>query len=247
MKKILSLIAVAAATLAFATNSHAQLKVGVGYGLESQASKLVVGDEVERDSEGLSGFYVNASYNWDFLSKNWGTLSLQPGLTYSFYGDGDVDKKSIAGIETVAKESWREHYLDIPVLVNYSYDLMPGTLKLSAFAGPVFSLGLASAQIAKIQAGDDWTTTRLNMYNGSSTVKGSMNGEKMDETIKGDGTDYGMFDLKLGIGVAATVFDRFDVRVAYNIGLLNRMGSKTDDIKSSLHTNVFQVGVAYNF
>lgn len=54
-------------------------------------------------------------------------------------------------------------------------------------------------------------------------------------------------DLKLGIGVAATVFDRFDVRAAYNIGLLNRMGGKTDNIKSSLHTNVFQIGVAYNF
>lgn len=247
MKKILSLIAIAAAALAFATNAHAQLKVGVGYGLETQISKLVVGDESEKDSEGLSGFYVNASYNWDFLSKNWGTLSLQPGLTYSFYGDGDVDKESIADIETAAKESWREHYLDIPVLVNYSYDLMPGTLKLSAFAGPVFSLGLASTQIAKIQAGDDWTTTRLNMYNGNSTIKGTMNGEKMEETVKGDGTEYGMFDLKLGVGIAATIFDKFDVRLAYNIGMLDRMGGKSDNINSILHSNVLQVGVAYNF
>ena len=145
--------------------------------------------------------------------------------------------------------SFREHYLDIPVNVKYSYNLLPGTLKLSAYAGPVLSFGLGSNIVAKASEGDNHITMRMNMYNGNTTMKGKVSGEKVDEKGKGSDTGYGMFDLKLGLGITATLLEKFDVKIGYNIGLVNRMSKANteDSYKLISHTNVFMIGVGYNF
>lgn len=248
MKKILAVLTIAVAAMAFASSSHAQIKVGAGYGLATHTEKYVTGNDSEtEDPSNMSGFYVEAAYEWKFMSKNWGDLSLQPGITYSFYGETDDESDSIEGIVVSGKSSVREHYLNIPVLVNYSYDLVPGKVALSAYAGPVFSLGLASNAIIRVDAGDESLVTRTNLYNGNTSVKGTMNGEKINETTKGEGTDYGMFDLKLGVGVGATFLDKYEVRIAYNIGLLDRITDSGSEINSISRTNVLQIGVAYKF
>ena len=77
-------------------------------------------------------------------------------------------------------------------------------------------------------------------------IKGGKAGDQTGkESDKGDPL-FSMFDLKFGIGIGATVLDLFDVKLGYNIGLLNRYkGEDKKNIKS--HTDVFYLGVAYNF
>lgn len=243
MKKIVVLFATAVVAMAFAASASAQLSVGAGYGLASHTSKYKVGNTTTIDKPtNMNGFYVGGTYDINFLSKNWGDLSVAPGLTYSFYGKLiSSESYKDEGINVSDKESLREHYLDVPVHVKYAYNVVPGTLKLAAFAGPVFSFGLSSKTIMREEYGNDYTVSRLGNYSGKYVVKSSF----AEDNEKGDlgDTGYSMFDLKFGFGIAATIFEKIDFIIAYNVGILDRYSSDS----YSSHTNVLQIGVAYNF
>ena len=187
MKK--SLFAVLVAML-FATTAFAQYTVKAGYTLSTQTAKLKEDNVTyKEDPFNMSGIYLGASYEFPLLSKPWGDVSVNPGLTYSFYGKTVADEsETIAGVKTSARESVYEHYLDLPVHGKYTYDLIPGKLKLSGYAGPVLSFGLASTNVSRIKAGDNWAVERVNNYNGNSRSRSEYNGEKSSEKHKGIGT-----------------------------------------------------------
>lgn len=226
---------------AFAASASAQISVSAGYGLMTQTGKSLIGDMDEDEDEGnvnLSGFYVNGSYEWKFLKKDWGTLALQPGITYQF--GADVDRKEDSGIKY--RTSVTEHYLDVPINVRYTYDLN-SDIKLHAFAGPVLSFGLASIYKVKVEYEDVWAVNRLNLYNGKYSVKSSDESYNAKDDYGDSG--YSFFDLKLGIGFGVTFKERYSANIGYNFGLLNRT-AKVDAGYVS-HTHVLQVGIGYNF
>jgi hypothetical protein len=209
MKKVYLIIA--AAVMFFAVEANAQIGVGVGYNMLNNVQKVLDEDE----SGALNGFYVEATYDINFLERNWGELGLQPGLRFSYAGDHESEE----ALGVKAKASENETYLDIPVLVKYSYDL--DAVKLSAFAGPVLSCGLSS--VAKVSVDDN--TTKASNY--------------------GDESVYGRFDVKLGLGIGAAFMDKFNAKIGYNVGLLNRYTGNLDDL--SFRTGVFYIGVGINF
>lgn len=204
-----------AAAMFVAVDAKAQLGVGVGYNLLNTTT--TVADESESSS--LNGFYIEAEYNFNLLDEQWGTLGIQPGIRYTFAGESE--KAELYGEKV--RLSVAEHYLDIPVQVKYGYEVISSKLNINAFAGPIFSIGLASI------------------------VKGSMD----DSVVKANAykdSDYGRFDLKIGVGVGVDLFEKFNVKVGYNFGLLNRYtGEQIDEYKYKIHTGVFYVGVGYNF
>ena len=214
MKKIYFIIAAAAMFLA--VDANAQIGVGLGYNLLTTTASMA--DESEDES--LNGFYLEATYDFNFLNKSWGSLGLQPGVRYTFAGESDSDE--IAGVKTEA--SLTEHYLDIPVNVKYAYEIIPSTLKAYAFAGPVFSLGLAS----NLKAGAGNTSVKTNNYKD---------------------TEYGRFDIKFGLGAGVTIAEKLNVKLGYNIGMLNRYTGEqlSKDYKYKMHTGVFYLGVGFNF
>ena len=202
---------IAAAVMFFAVEANAQIGVGVGYNMLNNVQKALDEDE----SGALNGFYVEATYDINFLERSWGELGLQPGLRFSYAGDHESEE--VLGVKVKASEN--ETYLDIPVLVKYSYDL--DAVKLSAFAGPVLSCGLSS--VAKVSVDDN--TTKASNYR--------------DESV------YGRFDVKLGLGIGAAFMDKFNAKLGYNVGLLNRYTGNLDDL--TFRTGVFYVGVGINF
>ena len=214
MKKIYFIIAAAAMFLA--VDASAQIGVGLGYNLLTTTTSM--GDESEDDS--LNGFYLEATYDFNFLNKSWGSLGLEPGLRYTFAGESESDE--VAGVK--AKASFTEHYLDIPVNVKYAYEIIPSTLKAYAFAGPVLSLGLAS----NLKAGAGDTSVKKNNYKD---------------------TEYGRFDIKFGLGAGVTLAEKLNVKLGYNIGMLNRYTGEQirKDYKYKTHTGVFYLGVGFNF
>lgn len=269
MKKYLFVAAIAA--LVFAVNAKAQFSVGVGYANEKVTTKTstdlgadVKGYAWSKERTHLDGFYVEASYNWDFTSIGSGALALQPGIRYTMLtslqssasanlkGDGD---KIIAS----EKSRYSNHLLDIPVNVKYSYEFVPGSLKAYVFAGPVFSLGLSASEIsvAKGKSNIDgesdkyYSSEKYNVYTGKYTVK-AYNPETKKYDVETNKDDlykvYNAFDLKLGLGAGVTLCDKVDVKFGYNIGLLNRSFVKNHNSeKYSAHSNIMYFGVAYNF
>ena len=213
MKKIYFILVVA--VMFIATDAKAQFGVGVGYNLLNTTTTIA--DESEDDS--LNGFYIEATYGFNLLNGNWGTLGIEPGFRYTFAGEAEHEE--IFGLKTRA--SFTEHYLDIPVHVKYGIDIIHSALNIHAFAGPVFSVGLAST--LKATAGD--TTVKTNNYEDSN---------------------YGRFDLKIGLGAGVTIAERVNVKVGYNFGMLNRYtGEQVDGYKYKTHTGVFYVGAGVNF
>ena len=204
-----------AAAMFVAVDAKAQLGVGVGYNLLNTTT--TVADESDGDS--LNGFYIEAEYNFNLLDEQWGTLGIQPGIRYTFAGESE--KAELYGEKV--RLSVAEHYLDIPVQVKYGYEVISSKLNINAFAGPVFSIGLASI----VKASTDDSVVKANAYKDS---------------------DYGRFDLKIGVGVGVDLFENLNVKVGYNFGLLNRYtGEQIDEYKYKIHTGVFYVGVGYNF
>ena len=204
-----------AAAMFVAVEAKAQLGVGVGYNLLNTTT--TVADVSERSS--LNGFYIETEYNFNLLDEQWGTLGIQPGIRYTFAGESE--KAELYGEKV--RLSVAEHYLDIPVQVKYGYEVISSKLNINAFAGPIFSIGLASI------------------------VKGSMDDSVVKTNAYKD-SDYGRFDLKIGVGVGVDLFEKFNVKVGYNFGLLNRYtGEQIDEYKYKCHTGVFYVGVGYNF
>lgn len=195
MKKIYFILAVAAAIL-FATEASAQIGLGLGYNLSNSVQK----EAGLKNGNELNGFYVEATYDINFIEKLWGNLGVQPGLRFSYAGVHD--SAELSGVLT--KSSWAETYLDIPVFVKYSQDFR--SLGFFAFAGPVFSCGLTSN--SKTSVND--VSTKINVYEGDP--------------------EYGRFDLKLGVGVGVTGLDNFNVKVGYNFGMINRYTGSLRDL-----------------
>ena len=129
---------------------------------------------------------------------------------------GVRESETSYGITSTSSEN--ETYLDFPVFVKYSFDLK--ALNLSAFAGHILSCGLSSVTEARV--GDIATT--INNYE--------------------DG-GYGRFDLKLGVGISTAFDDKYEVKIGYNFGMLNRYTEKIDNV--TFRTGVFYAGVTFNF
>ncbi len=236
---ILSLVVLAA--MLVSQSASAQLRVGVGYGLSQHRVKA---GNVIKKSNG-NGFYLTGTYNIDLLSGNWGVFGLEPGLVYSYYGDGEKD--TYAGIDV--KSSLREHYLDVPVFAKYGYDFIPGKLGAYAFFGPQFSFGLAShtrmtckGNVAGVSIDGKAV---VHNYSGKVTVK-DLDKAVADELTKNSDSDYSLFDFKLGIGAGLKIIDCIDFRFGYNFGLVNRnTGEGKDSLKNKM--NQFYFGFAYLF
>lgn len=144
-----------------------------------------------------------------------GAFSIVPGVRYTYLGSSKATNILSAGLSA----SLVEHYLAIPIMAQYGIDL--GAAQLFAFAGPTFSYGLAS----------------------KTTVKASAGGFSADKPIDNyKDTDYLRPNLFLGGGLGIQL-GSFQVKAAYDFGLLNRM--KSDKI--TLKDNQFRVGVAYLF
>jgi hypothetical protein len=195
MKKIYFILAVAAAIL-FAAEANAQIGLGLGYHLFNSVQK----EDGQQNNNELNGFYVEATYDINFLEKLWGNIGIQPGLRFSYAGS--FDRAEVYGVP--AKSSWNETYFDVPVFVKYSQDL--GDLGFFAFAGPIFSCGLSSHSKTSVKD----MSTEVNVYEGDP--------------------EYGRFDLKLGVGVGVTGLDNFNVKVGYNFGMLNRYTGSLRDL-----------------
>ena len=274
MKKMFFAAAVAA--LAFAVNASAQFSVGVGYANEKEINKTVVNlpdgykgsARLEAPGLKLDGFYVEASYNWEFTNMGASAFALQPGLRYTMLtSSNSVIKAKVSKdndkLSYLDKSRYSNHLLEMPINVKYSYEFVPDALKAYVFAGPVLSFGLAanSVEVYKNEytlngePGKEYSRSKMNYYNGKYSSKEYNSETKKYDTNKGTDSDYKLynaFDIKFGIGAGVTVCEKLDIKFGYNFGLLNRSAVKEVEYqgyeaKSSTHSNIMYFGVAYNF
>lgn len=244
MKKYLLMLASAAtALMLFADNASAQLKVGIGYSLGQTSAK----SGNTKETANLNGFNVGGVYEFDFLEGNWGNFGLQAGLNYEFLGDGE--KTEEYGLTINARTS--EHYLNVPVMAKYGYDIVPGVFGAYIAAGPTFAFGLAS-QTSRGIKGDvlgesidgkviyHWYSGKVTSKNLSKDIVDALNNQLAGTS------GYGWFDVKLGLAVGFEIIEAIDLKLGYNWGLVNRYAGEGKD-QFKLHTNNFYIGLSYMF
>lgn len=210
--------------------SKRQMEVSAGY--TNIATSNCGGDVVTKS--GLHGAYVGFAYDFDLLQEKWGRLSLEPGARLSYAVDSEMESR----YQVLDKEALKESYLDIPVNLKYSYRL--NYITVSAYAGPMFSLGMTSTSLYCY----DKHMLKANNYTGAQEFTGAHQDNVEYQGISG----YSRYDLKFGLGLGFTFIDRFALKAVYNFGLLNRYnGTQATETKISRHTNVFNIGLGYRF
>lgn len=210
MKKIFATV-LAASMMLLGANAFAQVTVGAGYVNSTLASKA--GNT--KTTTPANGFYAGASFNIPVS----GAFGVAPGVTYEFLASSK--ESSFAGIAS-AKGTTTEHYVGIPIMLNYNLALA-NDLSIVPFLGPTIQCGLAS-------------NTKL-----EGAIAGAGASTKVDNY--GDKSTYGRFDVLLGGGVAFD-FNALEVKVAYNYGMLNRYTGEGD---ASTHRSEVTLGFGYKF
>lgn len=209
MKKIATLLA--AAMLLSGTSAFAQAYIGAGY--VNSSDRTTVGNNLSTTA--TNGFYAGVGYTLPLS----GGLSVTPGLTYMMLLSSGADSFGPLGL----KGDLQEHYLNIPVHLNYGAELAPG-VRGFVYAGPTVSLGLAS----------------------STKLTASIAGFSADKTFDNyaDGSDYGRADVMLGGGIGVD-FNSLRFTVGYDCGMLNRYTA--GNTNTTRHRNQLTAGVAFLF
>lgn len=196
MKKILITIALICAA---AISAAAQIGIGAGYTNNSEANPS--------DGQALvtRGFYVEGTLGIPLGS----TLSIVPGVRYTFAGNGDAKGISIDDIDIAdVKASLAEHNIYVPVMAQLNVPM--GPVKLLAFAGPTFQFAISS------------------MLNVAANVGGAS--FDADRDLLGENGLFTRTDIALGGGVGIQ-FGSLQIKAAYDFGMMNRSAVERETIR----------------
>ena len=191
------------------------------------ASMMLVGTgafaQINRDNLSVGAGWVNSTLSHKSAgSDNFNGIYL--GLSY------DIPVASVAGLSVEPGLYWEhfstggdvrqnESYLQIPVMAKYSFDLASDT-RFFVYAGPTLSAGL---------------TSKLKNTAGGSTVS---------TNLYGSDSDYGRFDVLIGLGAGVDLMEHYRIKLGYSYGLVNRY---TGSLDAALHRSEVTLGVAYLF
>lgn len=225
MKKYFFL-AIAGLLLA-ASQLSAQISVEAGY--ENSRYRQTYSNEVEW-SDPLQGFNVGAYYNINLMSNDIHAFSIQPGLKYSYVMTTEQEGEGPYSMNL----SLNQHYLNLPVRFQYAARVMPG-LRVMAFAGPNFSLGLSNTLNLDIIGNE----VDFNLYTGEMTGTLPLAGD-VGEYLQ---SNMRRFDVSAQVGLGVEILDRYEIRGGYDFGLMNMMD--LGDVRMT--RNTFFVGLGIRF
>lgn len=130
MKRILTLAAVAAVSLAFSARAHAQ--VGVIAGLTSSSTSMKTADDVKA----ISLYHAGLTYKFDLGAG----FAIQPSVLYQVKGSkiGNINKDT-----NTADFQLKTGYVELPVALQWGPDLM--AFRPFVFAEPFIGYAITSS------------------------------------------------------------------------------------------------------
>ena len=202
MKKVLLIVAAILLANTVSAQNHEKNILGVRAGLNlSSYSISESGVSVSTDSRAA----VHVAVSDQILLCDRLPFYLETGLAFSSRGG------KLSGV------SFRPSYLQIPVLVNYHFNIK-NIVTIQPFAGLYYGLGIGG----KMKA----------------------NGEKDD--IFGDDGMLKRSDLGVRLG-AGVVWNRIYFGLGYDIGCLNLIQKDLVNGDGTIRNNCFSISVGYNF
>ncbi len=166
------------------------------------------------NSASSNGFYAGFGYSAEIMPG----LNLNPGLYYEF-----LTSSTGASLGSLVSYSGKttEHYVNVPLHLSYGISFAPN-FKVFAYGGPTANVGIAS----------------------STKVSGSVLGIGGSDTIDNyKDSNYGRFDIMLGVGGGIELMRKFRLTVGYDWGMLDR--DNRDNVV--LKRNRLTAGAAFIF
>jgi hypothetical protein len=143
MKKILTLVAVAAASLVMASKAHAQFGVIAGL-----TSSKVNATEAVKDAKNIVLYHAGLTYKFDLGAG----FAIQPSAIYQVKG------AKIASIGETTGDQLKTGYVEIPLSIQWGPDLM-------AFRPYVFTEPFIGYQIANFNKGATFSDVGSDVMN----------------------------------------------------------------------------------
>lgn len=199
--------------LAVVASASAFAQLGIGAGFTNNSQSAA------DDGKALvsKGFYVEGIYNIPIGN----VLSIVPGVRYAFSSNGNIRDIKIDDISLAdLKASLSEQNIYVPVMLQCGVPM--GNIKLLAFAGPTFQFALSS------------------VLNVAAEVERFSLDKNID--LLGENGLFKRTDIFVGGGVGVE-FGRFQVKAAYDFGLLNRSSNDNRTYKGQQ----IRIGAAYLF
>ena len=208
MKKFFSIV-LAASLMLLGTQAFAQMSVNAGY----LNSTLKTGNT----SDNANGAFAGISFNIPLA----GGLGIAPGVYYSMLASKSGDAASIFGVNISGSSTFMEHAINVPVYLNYGYDLARDT-KIFLFGGPTLQYGLASTV----------------KYDGSvGTASGSRTYNNYDNE------NFNRMNVYLGGGMGFQI-SALQITVGYDYGMMNQYKG---DNAANCHRSNLKLGVGFCF
>lgn len=232
MKKFFAIVLGAALMLA-GTNAFAQLSVGAGW---LNSTESVKSGNNDPSNTNLNGFYVGGQYNLPIVAG----LGVAPGLYVSGIFAKVNNSDSAYGISGSTNASSREFDLNVPVNVNYAFEI-GGDFKVFVYAGPVFQLGIVSKASYEASIGAGGIGVSTGKYT-TDNYSGKTYNAKNEEVGQHDGGYQNPFNIYVG-GGAGIQSGAFQVIIGYDHSLLNFSKNSNETASRSQ----IKLGVGYAF
>lgn len=206
-------------------------------------------DEVET-SAGLDGFKVGVTKDFDIIPE---ALYFQLGLGYIYQNDARNENISVPGFDKGLKivGDRTEHFVAIPIRLKYTYGITE-RIGISVDAGPTLLMGASSKMKYRTRFDDGKSSiVTYNIYKGEMDAS-QMTGDKFDLEDWMRTTEMlpegrlNRFDVMLGASLGADFFNKLEVRLGYDWGLINRYKKElSDDLKMRRGQFSLTVGVRF--
>lgn len=169
------------------------------------------------------GISIGGIYNIPLISN----LYLEPGVDF-YYHTNAINVGNFLQTEQSNSDfknrSLRKFGMRIPLQIGYHFDFNPNT-SFSFYTGPVMNVGFSN----------DYYLTSKEKNNIEFHESGSMY-HTMNRV-----------DLSWRIGVGVNFLRNCYIGLSGDIGMLNMMKSRNDNMKIKMHENGFQLSLGYNF
>ena len=146
MKKILTLVAVAAASLVMASKAHAQFGVIAGL-----TSSKVNATEAVKDAKNIVLYHAGLTYKFDLGAG----FAIQPSAIYQVKG------AKISSIGETTGDQLKTGYVEIPLSIQWGPDLM--AFRPYAFAEPFIGYQISTTDSGNASF-SDWTKQAKNKF-----------------------------------------------------------------------------------
>jgi hypothetical protein len=158
MKRIITLVAVAAASLLMASRAHAQF--GIVAGLTSSKANMT---DAVNDAKNIALYHAGLTYKIDLGAG----FAVQPSVIYQVKG------ANVGSLDTSREEDWKlkTGFVEIPVGIQWGPDLM--VFRPYVFAEPFVGYQISSSDSGNSTFGE-WTKEAKNKFEYGFGVGGGL-------------------------------------------------------------------------